>query len=126
MQLCAQRDQRRSQAGRIHKIRRSVISKNGVVAVLSAGHQRIAFRVARQQTKSIPEIPAARPLAEVTAHSSHVSHLRAGDSPSSLRECGANLTNPRVRLKFLKSDQRADAPLVDILTLRYAAPFLNS
>ena len=64
--------------------------------------------ILRQQTEAVPEIPAARPLAEVAADRAHGANLRAGDAFRSVRQGGILGTNGLVFQEFFHGDERAD------------------
>ena len=76
--LRAQRHQRRAEARRPHEISRS-LAENRVVFVLAFRDQRFTV-LHPQQSEAAAEIPAARPLAQVPAHSPHVADLRTGNT----------------------------------------------
>src|SRR5207248_11437947 len=75
--LCAVGNQRRSNAGRAHEFRRTIVPQNCVIAIFAHGDHVLTRFIFRDKTEATPEIPAARALTEVSAESRHVTNLWA-------------------------------------------------
>src|SRR5215467_7894680 len=59
------------------EFRGSAVSQNRVKAAVAFFHHVAALFVSGNQAKTVTEIPASRPLAEISAEGCHVSDLRA-------------------------------------------------
>src|SRR5207302_3077032 len=92
--LCPICNENGSDGGRTDKLGGTLIAENGVVAVIAICDQFFTRLILGQEAESIAEVPAARPLAEITGQRRHVTNLRAGRFDSCLGEGRVILLNP--------------------------------
>jgi len=90
-----------------HKVRRPRVSQNRVITIVALQHQGFAFRVRREQSIAIAEVPTAGALAEVATDCRHVSNLGAGRIVDSHRERWIQSCYALIAGHFIQRDQAA-------------------
>ena len=81
------------------KKRGPIIAENGVVAIVALEDERLAIFL-RQQAVASAEVPAARPLAKISADGGDVANLRAGGVTGCGRQHGMLMLNLGSRWQF--------------------------
>src|SRR5215470_18942653 len=100
MKLGSVRDQNGSDGGWADELCGPTVAENGVKAVVTVRHQILSRFILGQESKSVAEVPAAWPLAEIAAERSQVSNLRTCSLVNRLRQSRITFPDTRVLGQF--------------------------